>query len=478
MERQNSVFSGINDEVKSEQMGIGLGDNQARLIEVAKIVPNPMQPRRVFDDEKLASLADNIRGYGLIQPVVVKRRGESYIIVVGERRWRAAEIAGMRMIPAIIRDDDDGVSVEDLAVSENMQRENLNPVDEVFMIDGLFMRGKSVKDVMTLTSRKDRHIRAARRVAKFFQAAMAGGFVTYDSLVVTCARFGLKTVEQAARIYDETGDLAVAVENLEKGNASTIAEAAEISAGEAEERRAAMEEEPPDITGGDNGAGSVTQTGPAPTAPGEELSHPGSGDGVETHAPDPVVPDTDDVSGTPEPQDAGPSHTGFDPLDPFAAPGPSSETDVSLEEPGMETKEESSVAEEQTDHNQESTTKNTQNGENSFPDPFEGAESTVENTLESGSFASGDGYTPDTGSEPEMEEGKKVSGKLLLKHFTALRSQMEEISAVKDASFKVRENHREALAAAVKDVEFLMPDLAGAISAIEAHLASKVKKQV
>lgn len=384
----------------------------------------------------------------------------------------------MRMIPAIIRDDDDGVSVEDLAVSENMQRENLNPVDEVFMIDGLFMRGKSVKDVMTLTSRKDRHIRAARRVAKFFQAAMAGGFVTYDSLVVTCARFGLKTVEQAARIYDETGDLAVAVENLEKGNASTIAEAAEISAGEAEERRAAIEEDHQETNGGDNGAGSVTQTGPTPTAPGEELSHPGSGDGVETHAPDPVVPDTDDVSGTPEPQDAGPSHTGFDPLDPFASSGPSPETDAPPEEPGMKMEQESSPGEEQTDYNRERTTKSTQNGENSLTDTYGGAESTVENTFETGGFAPDDGYTPEAGSEPGTEEGKKVSGKLLLKHFTALRSQMEEISAVKDASFKVRENHREALAAVVKDVEFLMPDLAGAISAIESHLASKVKKQV
>lgn len=477
MERQSSVFSGITDEAKAEQMGIGLGDNQARLIEVAKIVPNPMQPRRVFDDEKLASLADNIQGYGLIQPVVVKRRGESYIIVVGERRWRAAEIAGLRMIPAIIRDDDDGVSVEDLAVSENMQRENLNPVDEVFMIDGLFLRGKSVKEVMTLTSRKERHIKAVKKVAKFFQAAMAGGFVTYDALVTVCARFGIRTVEQAARIYNETGDLAVAVENLEKGNASTIAEAAEISAGEAEERLAAMEEESREITGGDSGAVSAARDVPAPTPYGEELSHADPGDAEQVHDPDPVVPSADASCPT-EPQDAGPSHTGFDPLDPFASSGPSPETDAPPEEPGMKMEQESSPGEEQTDYNRERTTKSTQNGENSLTDTYGGAESTVENTFETGGFAPDDGYTPEAGSEPGTEEGKKVSGKLLLKHFTALRSQMEEISAVKDASFKVRENHREALAAVVKDVEFLMPDLAGAISAIESHLASKVKKQV
>lgn len=93
-----------------------------------EIEPNPFQPRRVFDEEKLRELATSVREHGVLQPLIVRRRGAGYQIVAGERRWRAARLAGLKAVPAVVRD----VSDEDLlevALVENVQREDLNPIE-------------------------------------------------------------------------------------------------------------------------------------------------------------------------------------------------------------------------------------------------------------------------------------------------------------------------------------------------------------
>lgn len=98
---------------------------------------NPHQPRRQFDEESLVSLADSIRARGVIQPVLVRpAAGGRYELVAGERRWRAAQIAGLTVMPAIVREHDDAASLE-LAVIENMAREDLNPVEEARACAGL-----------------------------------------------------------------------------------------------------------------------------------------------------------------------------------------------------------------------------------------------------------------------------------------------------------------------------------------------------
>jgi ParB family chromosome partitioning protein len=94
------------------------------------IFANPMQPRRTFDDEKLRDLADSIREKGLVQPIVVRPRGVSqFEIVAGERRWRAAQMAQLHEIPALIRAYDDREVLE-IAIVENVQREDLDPLEE------------------------------------------------------------------------------------------------------------------------------------------------------------------------------------------------------------------------------------------------------------------------------------------------------------------------------------------------------------
>jgi ParB family transcriptional regulator, chromosome partitioning protein len=96
---------------------------------VDSIAPNPKQPRKDFDDKALQDLAASLRQSGVLQPVVVRRLGEGYQLVVGERRWRAAKLAGMARIPAVIREVSDAESLE-LALVENLLREDLNPMEE------------------------------------------------------------------------------------------------------------------------------------------------------------------------------------------------------------------------------------------------------------------------------------------------------------------------------------------------------------
>ncbi len=99
-------------------------------LKITSIEPNKGQPRKYFDEEQLKALADSIAEYGVIQPIVVKKIKDSrYCIVAGERRWRAARIAGLKTIPAVVNDYDEQTLME-VALIENLQREDLNPIEE------------------------------------------------------------------------------------------------------------------------------------------------------------------------------------------------------------------------------------------------------------------------------------------------------------------------------------------------------------
>jgi ParB family chromosome partitioning protein len=110
--------------------GVQQSDEQLRELPVVLIAPNPKQPRRRFDQESLEALAGSLGERGVLQPVLVRPRpGGSYELVAGERRWRAARIAGLQSIPAIVREREDAEALE-AALVENMAREDLNPIDE------------------------------------------------------------------------------------------------------------------------------------------------------------------------------------------------------------------------------------------------------------------------------------------------------------------------------------------------------------
>ncbi len=116
--------SPVPESVKEEQVNV-----KPTELELSAIKANPYQPRRVFDEEKLQELAASIKEFGVVQPLVVRKKGKGYELVAGERRLRAAKLAGLTSVPAIIKEYDD-IKMMEIALVENIQRHDLNPIEE------------------------------------------------------------------------------------------------------------------------------------------------------------------------------------------------------------------------------------------------------------------------------------------------------------------------------------------------------------
>ena len=120
IKKEESVKSGV-EEVPAE--------DRVNYIKIHEIMPNVNQPRKTFNEEKIAELADSITEHGIIQPIVVRRKKKGYEIVAGERRWRAAMKAGLTEVPCLLKELTDEQNML-IAIIENMQREDLNPIEE------------------------------------------------------------------------------------------------------------------------------------------------------------------------------------------------------------------------------------------------------------------------------------------------------------------------------------------------------------
>ena len=112
----------------SSDRTIDLGAEPAE-VEIDSIVPGPQQPRTHFDEASLEGLAESIRSHGVVQPLLVRRRDGGYELIAGERRWRAAKLAGLSRVPVVVKEVPDE-SLLEIALIENIQRENLNPIEE------------------------------------------------------------------------------------------------------------------------------------------------------------------------------------------------------------------------------------------------------------------------------------------------------------------------------------------------------------
>ena len=146
----------INKEVVSEEQPQQGGSADVLLIPVDMIEPNPFQPRMTFDQEALDELADSIRTLGLIQPITVRRKEEGrYQIISGERRFRACRLVGMEMIPAYIRDTNDQGMLE-MAIVENIQREDLDPIEVALSYQRLIEECSLTQEQMALRVGKKR----------------------------------------------------------------------------------------------------------------------------------------------------------------------------------------------------------------------------------------------------------------------------------------------------------------------------------
>jgi len=120
-------------------------------IDIDLISPNPNQPRKLFEQDKLDELTESIKKYGVIQPIILRKDGELYTIIAGERRWRACKNANIKTIPSIVRDIENK-NASELALIENIQREDLNPIDEAnayqFIMDRYGITQEQVSNIV------------------------------------------------------------------------------------------------------------------------------------------------------------------------------------------------------------------------------------------------------------------------------------------------------------------------------------------
>jgi ParB family chromosome partitioning protein len=134
------------------------GRGGVREVDVSRIRRNPNQPRMQFDEQALEELADSIRERGVLQPILLRSDGDGYMIVAGERRWRAAQRAQLHSIPAIVREIDESTTAE-LALIENIQRQDLNPLEEAEGYRQLIERhGHTQEDVGRIVHKSRSHV--------------------------------------------------------------------------------------------------------------------------------------------------------------------------------------------------------------------------------------------------------------------------------------------------------------------------------
>lgn len=127
--KQNSEKKTTKENTKPETIVKTVVKQEEVKLRISEVEPNREQPRKKFDEDALIDLADSIKQHGVLQPLIVQKRDGYYEIIAGERRWRAAKMAGLKEIPVIIRDYTDQQIVE-ISLIENIQRENLNPIEE------------------------------------------------------------------------------------------------------------------------------------------------------------------------------------------------------------------------------------------------------------------------------------------------------------------------------------------------------------
>jgi ParB family chromosome partitioning protein len=192
------------------------GGDGLRAVAIEEIHPAVSQPRKNFDDARLAELAESIRAQGIIQPVVVRERaGGGYELIAGERRWRAAQRAGLHEVPAVIRDVAPARAFE-MALVENLQREDLNPIEEAAGYQRLVEEFGYTQEALAARVGKDRSTVAnALRLLRLPESVR--GMVTTGRLSMGHARalLGLETTESMERLARRTVARELSVRQVE-----------------------------------------------------------------------------------------------------------------------------------------------------------------------------------------------------------------------------------------------------------------------
>lgn len=200
-------------------------------IPIQKIEPNPDQPRNQFDEDSLQELADSIKQFGVLQPLLVKKRDDFYEIIAGERRWRAAKLAGLKELPVVIRDFTDNEIVE-IALIENIQRENLSPIEEAMAYKRLMEEFHLKQDEVATKVSKSRAtitnslrlLKLDQRVQHMLEEEMISNGHARALLAI---HDGDQQYEVAMKVFDEkliVRDIEKLVKNLNKPKKEKIKE--------------------------------------------------------------------------------------------------------------------------------------------------------------------------------------------------------------------------------------------------------------
>ena len=137
------------------ETGYNSAEHEDQKLPIAQVKPNPNQPRTHFDESALAELAESIRENGVLQPLLVRKKGQNYEIIAGERRYQASKLAGLDEVPVIIKDVDDQKMME-LALIENLQRSDLNPIEEAKGYRQLIKKSKMTQEALAKAVSKSR----------------------------------------------------------------------------------------------------------------------------------------------------------------------------------------------------------------------------------------------------------------------------------------------------------------------------------
>jgi len=141
----DSLITDKSDDIEIEKKEVKENVSRETFLPLIKIEPNRAQPRTRFDEDALQELADSIKQYGIIEPIVVQKREDHYEIIAGERRWRAARIAGLKEVPVVVKEYSED-EIFTIALIENIQREDLNPIEEAVAYQKLIQELKLKQD--------------------------------------------------------------------------------------------------------------------------------------------------------------------------------------------------------------------------------------------------------------------------------------------------------------------------------------------
>lgn len=210
-------------DVKEPKQDAAKAQTPDTIVDINKVEPNREQPRKNFDQDSLLELAESIKQFGLIQPILVQDRGTFYEIVAGERRWRASKLAGLKEVPVIIRNFTEQEIVE-IALIENLQREDLNPIEEAMAYKRLMTEFNLKQEEVAERVSKNRatianSIRLLKLSDNVQQMVIDGELTTGHARAILSVEDPDKQYEIALKIYNEkmnVRDVEKYIKNLNK----------------------------------------------------------------------------------------------------------------------------------------------------------------------------------------------------------------------------------------------------------------------